>query len=438
MAAPQDLPPIDPGLLPPVDEVPRPWLAGYPRGVPVDYAFPDVPLTRLLDDAARDFPELPALRVRGSTVDFATLLDQVDRCAAGLLALGVQPGSRVAAVLLQPAAAAVVTFATWRIGAVLVPIDPAQPGAHLKEQVRAADCVALVTAHASVVGVAVGVVPHVVLVRGREWLPWRQRLGAWRPRRRRRRDAPIDFADLLAEQPLSLAPDHGGDVPAVVLPGDGAGDVVLSAANLLAASFQVRLWIPDFQAGQELVVSGHRPTSIHGLVRGLLFPVLSGATTIAADDDHELVEALREQSATIVVAEGRTVAALAVQARRDADRLRSVRAVLVTPDGAQPADAAAVEGLTGARVRVATGPTAGCGFTHAAAVYGSAVEWAAVVPVPATTALVVDDEAGAVEAGATGRLAVAGPQVAAGGWLVSDLVVTAGTDGAVRAVATTD
>jgi hypothetical protein len=34
----------------------RPWLASYPPGVPADFDFPEVPLTRLLDDAARPSP----------------------------------------------------------------------------------------------------------------------------------------------------------------------------------------------------------------------------------------------------------------------------------------------------------------------------------------------------------------------------------------------
>ena len=34
----------------------RPWLASYPAGVPGDVEVPDVPLTRLLDDAAASWP----------------------------------------------------------------------------------------------------------------------------------------------------------------------------------------------------------------------------------------------------------------------------------------------------------------------------------------------------------------------------------------------
>ena len=46
----------------------RPWLAHYPPGVPADFAFPEVPLTRLLDDAAASFPARTALAFLGRTL----------------------------------------------------------------------------------------------------------------------------------------------------------------------------------------------------------------------------------------------------------------------------------------------------------------------------------------------------------------------------------
>src|SRR5262245_20298346 len=78
---------------------PRPWLEHYQAGVPREPKVPVMPLTRLLDSAAARHPRRPALYFLGRTITYRTLLQSVDRCAAGLRKLGVHPGDRVSLIL---------------------------------------------------------------------------------------------------------------------------------------------------------------------------------------------------------------------------------------------------------------------------------------------------------------------------------------------------
>ena len=55
----------------------RPWVASYPPGVPPTYRLPPVRLPRLLDDAARDFPEHRALEFGRNQLTYAQLQDHV-------------------------------------------------------------------------------------------------------------------------------------------------------------------------------------------------------------------------------------------------------------------------------------------------------------------------------------------------------------------------
>ena len=102
----------------------RPWLASYPAEVPHDYDFPDVPLTRFLDDAADSFPTSLAIAFLGTTRTYAQLRAEVDRFAGALDALGVSKGDRVALVLPNCPQNVIAFYAILRLGAVVVQHNP--------------------------------------------------------------------------------------------------------------------------------------------------------------------------------------------------------------------------------------------------------------------------------------------------------------------------
>ena len=109
-----------------------PWVEGLTIGqvlVRTARAFPD-----------RDALVFPALGVRWS---FAELMAEVDRAARGLLALGVRRGEHVAIWATNVPQWVILQFATARIGAVLVTINPAYRPFELEYVLRQSDAVAL-------------------------------------------------------------------------------------------------------------------------------------------------------------------------------------------------------------------------------------------------------------------------------------------------------
>ncbi|MBC7372914.1 MAG: AMP-binding protein, partial [Frankiales bacterium] len=116
----------------------RPWLASYPDGVPADYEFPNVPLTRLLDDAASSFPTGTALAFLGATLTYRELKGQVDAFAWALRDLGVGKGDRVAIILPNCPQNVIAFYAALRLGAVVVQHNPLYTQAELRHQL--ADC----------------------------------------------------------------------------------------------------------------------------------------------------------------------------------------------------------------------------------------------------------------------------------------------------------
>ncbi len=103
-----------------------------------------------LDRTAARFPDRLALVVRqqGVRLTWRQLADQVDRLAAGLLALGLEPGDRVGIWSPNNAEWLLTQLATARAGMVLVCINPAYRLHELDYGLNKAGCRALVTATA--------------------------------------------------------------------------------------------------------------------------------------------------------------------------------------------------------------------------------------------------------------------------------------------------
>jgi fatty-acyl-CoA synthase len=101
-----------------------------------------------LERIATQFPDREALVVRHQGVrwTYTEYLREVDRLAGGLLALGIGKGDRVGIWAPNCAEWCLTQFATARIGAILVCINPAYRVFELEFALNKAGCVALVTA----------------------------------------------------------------------------------------------------------------------------------------------------------------------------------------------------------------------------------------------------------------------------------------------------
>jgi len=96
----------------------------------------------VLNDTAAAHPDNDALVVRHQRkrYTYAEFRDEVDRVARGLLALGVQKGDRVGLWATNCAEWVLTQFATARIGAILVNINPANRAVELEYALRQSQC----------------------------------------------------------------------------------------------------------------------------------------------------------------------------------------------------------------------------------------------------------------------------------------------------------
>jgi fatty-acyl-CoA synthase len=113
----------------------------------------DVPLStatigQFLRDTATRFPERPAVvfREQGIRWTWKEFAEEVDLLAAGLLALGIEKGDRVGIWSPNRVEWLLTQFATARIGAVMVNINPAYRLAELEYALNKVGCKAIISA----------------------------------------------------------------------------------------------------------------------------------------------------------------------------------------------------------------------------------------------------------------------------------------------------
>jgi fatty-acyl-CoA synthase len=120
----------------------------YVRGR-TDIPLSDATIGAFLLDTARRFPDRPAVvfreqRIRWTWSEFAR---EVDVLAAGFVALGIRAGDRVGIWSPNRVEWLLTQFATARMGAILVNINPAYRLAELEYALNKVGCSAIVTAH---------------------------------------------------------------------------------------------------------------------------------------------------------------------------------------------------------------------------------------------------------------------------------------------------
>jgi fatty-acyl-CoA synthase len=102
------------------------------------------------DRTVERFPDREALvaRSQGLRYTWTQLRAEVDRCAHGLMSLGIQKGDRVGIWAPNRSEWAITQFATAKIGAILVNINPAYRLHELEYALNQSGCVMLVSAPA--------------------------------------------------------------------------------------------------------------------------------------------------------------------------------------------------------------------------------------------------------------------------------------------------
>ncbi len=246
----------------------RIWHKSYAPGVPFHLDFEQVTIPQALTRTVQHYGDKTALSFQGKHLTYRELDALVNRFARALQALGIKEGDKVAVILPNLPQTIIVNLAVFRIGAVLVLVNPLYTERELTYQLGDSDSVMAVTLSVLLPRI-LSVMPdtgvkQVVGVQINTFLPFpKKQLFPYVRKQMYRKieesGVVKDFARLIKSQPPDPVQDHSEweALSTLIYTGGTTGvskGVMLSHANISCNVQQFRAWFPDLENGAESLV----------------------------------------------------------------------------------------------------------------------------------------------------------------------------------------
>lgn len=413
----------------------RPWLRHYEPGVPHTIAYPPGPLQYLLDDAAKRFPNRPAVTFFGCDLPYSTLRDLADRFAAGLRGLGLQPGDRVSLHLPNCPQFVIAYYGVLKAGGIVVPFNPLYVEREVADQLKDSGAKIAVTLDLFLGRVeaarAGSAVTHVIATRINEFFPLLLKM-LYPLRARRHREWPSItsngtthvFSDICAAPPLrEAAAQQATEIAVLLYTGGTTGTpkgAMLTHGNLVANAYQSALWAP-VPPQTPITILGVLPlfhsyamtVVMNGsLLQGRRMVLLPRFDALAV---LKTIDRYRPQQLPGVPTLYNALISHPAVGRYD---LRSI-SVCISGAAALPAELQSrFERITGGTLVEGYGLTEASPVTHITPLGGLRKPGSIGIPAPDTDARIVDLDTGDRELATDeiGELVIRGPQVMAGYW----------------------
>ncbi len=162
----------------------RPWIKRYDSGVPASLTYPDKPLHAFLQESAAAASDrvalvtpakIPLLGYQQQAVTYGELNSLSDALAAALVDMGLKKGDRVAVVMPNSVAFAVVYFGVLKAGGVVAATNPTYPPLRMQHQINDCDAVFVFTLslfYNTIKSIQGGTkAKHIVVANIKEYLP---------------------------------------------------------------------------------------------------------------------------------------------------------------------------------------------------------------------------------------------------------------------------
>ena len=262
----------------------KPWLKHYDFWVPDEINFPRQPIHQILDLAALQFIDRPAVAFRDAVLTYGELKAQVDRLATALAGLGICKGDRVGIMLPNCPQYVISFFAIVRLGAIVANVNPLYTSREVEMVAGDSGMRAIITLDA-LAGTVCQVqtrsqIEHVITTTLEPYPSGLQAAGS-------NPAGALSLAELIGgvDRPdpprIKIDPE---DVAVLQYTGGTTGvpkGAMLTHANLFAATLQCAVWSSYFvERGHERFLLVIPFFHVYGLVVGVIFGVWCGAMQI--------------------------------------------------------------------------------------------------------------------------------------------------------------
>ncbi|MCZ8076987.1 MAG: long-chain-fatty-acid--CoA ligase [Paucibacter sp.] len=418
------------------------WLKSYPEGVPAEIHAEQYPsLVDLMDSAFKKYPQQAAYTMMGRTMKFGQVDEASRALAAYLQSLGLEKGDRVAVMMPNVLQYPVAVAAILRAGYVVVNVNPLYTPRELEHQLKDAGAKAIVILEnfAATLQQVIKQVPtqHVILASMGEMLGFPKSLIVNYVVRRVKKMVPafelpgaVEFGEALARgRSLAYkAPKVGpNDIAVLQYTGGTTGvskGAVLLHRNLVANVMQAEAWympaLKKVPAGEQVVGIAALPLyHIFGFTTNMMLAMHMGGCNVLIPNPRDLPAMFKE------LAKHRfhcfpavNTLFMAMANHKDFSTVDWSHLVISVGGGMAVQQATAKLWLekTGCSICEGyglseTSPVASCNPTDSTQYTGSIG-----LPLPSTELRLLDDAGNAAAPGATGEIAIRGPQVMAGYW----------------------
>jgi long-chain acyl-CoA synthetase len=404
----------------------RPWLKFYEKGVPPHIDYPRIPLYQVLDDTAKEFPDLDAVIFQGQRIKYRELAEWTRNLASGLHQIGIKKGQRVAIMLANCPQYIVAYYAILKVGGVVVNVNPMYVERELEFQLRDAGAQTIIAARdlLSRLEAVQAKIPlkTIILtdldehVRGEGS---REQMPAGGP-------GIYEYAELLkkgkskAPRSVSVDPD---EVALLQYTGGTTGfskGAMLTHYNLVSDVVQCVSWNVGAERGRERMLAVLPFFHVYGMTVTMNEAIYLAATIILLPrfQVDDCLEAINTYQPTRFPGVPTMYIAIINHPKVKGYNISSIK---VCSSGSAPMPVEALkkfEELTGGKISEGYGLTEASPVTHANPFSGQRKIGSIGLPRPDTDAKIVDLETGAKDLppGEEGELCIRGPQVMKGYW----------------------
>ena len=409
------------------------WLQSYAKAVPKEIDFERITVAEALSKTATEFPDRPALLFQGTTISYKELDDMVSRFAAALVAIGVNPGDKVALLLPNLVQTVVATYGSFRAGATVVMNNPLYTDRELEHQLNDSGstflvCLDVLAPRMIALREKTGV-KKIVSCHIRDYLPFLLKLLFPFVKKGMHLKTPaaadvVEFVDLVkSHEPIAQPRTTGWDDTAVLLYTGGttgvSKGVELTHANLSCNVQQCTAWFPGFSRGGEVAVGCLPFFHSFGMTTAMNIAIYNGwaDVLIPKPEPKAILDAIQKYKATFMPAVPTLYNGLINYPDLKKYDLTSLKGCF---SGGAPLPLETIksfEKLTGAQICEGYGLTESSPVTHINPFGAKTKPGTIGLPILSTDAKLVDVDdydKEITEPGAPGELCLKGPQIMKG------------------------
>jgi len=292
----------------------KPWLAHYDKGIPHTVEIPNVPMFHFLEESARKYPDRACTIFKGAVITYKEMNAISDRVAAALVDMGVKKGDRVGIFMPNTPQFVMIYFGILKAGGVVVATNPLYTAPEIEHQASDAgiEYMFVMTNFYNTIKKAQPKtkIKKLIVTNLKETLPplmkvlftlLREKKGGFRIEGGLK-DGDIWFQDLLAKYKdaprptLEVAPD---DTALFQYSGGTTGVSKAAVAmhrNVVANTLQIKSWMGVLEEGREVVLMAIPLFHVYGMVAGMNFGMLIGASLVMVPNPRDLKDVLENIS----------------------------------------------------------------------------------------------------------------------------------------------